>query len=836
MKNLFSVIIFTFVIFTNSYSQQDVNGWYWLVGRPTGNTLNWTQIADPANIYAVGDFGTFMKSTDGGDTWSVNSQVGSPDNSSIGGLSTRVLNTGWFFDANTGMVAGQSLSSNSGLISRTTDGGNTWNYIQYNTVGAVIRDIYFINSLTGYMAGSSNAKLMKTTDAGLTWADQSTIPGFPAETNYGSVYALDTGNIFITSTNMKALYNYKTGIGWSSISLPGNFTIYSDILFKDANTGYISGNGNYFAYTTNGGTSWTQSNTSSNVGMHDMEYVNGVLYLAGNYSYIYKSTNNGVSWDSVYFRDNSNPNQPQTNSPGIIYGISVTGNDISLVGHSGFVNISNDGGSSWRSKNYSIDNNFGNKLYSSILVETAGTSNPATVGNIWLGPQGGGNLLFSSNGGVNWTSKPSPSISTVEDIQFVNANTGYICGGNSFMGIGEMSKTTNGGNSWTSVSLPSPINSYAIFTESFINANTGWIGGYAASSYKTTNGGVSWVPQIIETNNLYSIKRITMLDANTGYASSSSLYKTTNGGVNWIKNNDPLLVSTSWTDIFVYSKDVIYMNGSGNGGQNKIIRSVDGGVTWTDLTSNLLSTATIFRTKWLNLKHGIATGTNGYCAKTTDGGLSWTGSNPGGSTTVDCSIPSKNEWYAVSDRNSYYLAWRKKETLSSISLNVTLGIEGLWTGSSMVTDAVTVELRNAAFPYALVDQATEVVNYHGFSTFEFNNAPTGSYYAVLKHRNSLETWSAAPMLLNAAGNYSYNFTTSASQSFGSNTILKSGVYCNYSGDVNQDGIIDASDLATVENNVGNTGYLSEDVTGDDYVDAADVAIVENNQGVSVVAP
>ncbi len=28
--------------------------------------------------------------------------------------------------------------------------------------------------------------------------------------------------------------------------------------------------------------------------------------------------------------------------------------------------------------------------------------------------------------------------------------------------------------------------------------------------------------------------------------------------------------------------------------------------------------------------------------------------------------------------------------------------------------------------------------------FKFYNAPTGNYYIVLKHRNSIETWSAAP--------------------------------------------------------------------------------------------
>jgi photosystem II stability/assembly factor-like uncharacterized protein len=45
--------------------------------------------------------------------------------------------------------------------------------------------------------------------------------------------------------------------------------------------------------------------------------------------------------------------------------------------------------------------------------------------------------------------------------------------------------------------------------------------------------------------------------------------------------------------------------------------------------------------------------------KTTNGGLTWTASNPGGSTTVGLSLSDKNTWYTVSDRNSYFEAWRK---------------------------------------------------------------------------------------------------------------------------------------------------------------------------------
>ena len=834
-KRILIFVCSIFFIFTETYSQQDVNGWYWLNGKPTGNTLRWIKIISPDNIVAVGARGTFMKSVDGGDTWMVNSQVGSPDISTTGNLATLTLRTGWFFDANTGIVAGQSLSSSNGRISRTTDGGNTWNYIQYNSQGGTVSGLHFINSLTGYITGNNGAKFLKTTDQGLTWQNLSTMPGFPID-NFTSVFALDTGNIYLTSSDTKTVYNYKTSTGWTSNSLPGPFAILSDIIFKDANTGYTCGNGNYFAYTLNGGANWTQHNSSSNEGQQDMVYTGGVLYMAGNYNYYYKSVNNGVTWDSVYFHDASNPNQPPGGAPGIIYGMDVNGSDIALVGLNGILNFSNDNGASWRNKNYSVTNNYGATTYSSILVQTNGAVSGSNVGNIWLGPQEGGRIFFSSNAGANWVTKPTSSTNNVLDIQFINSNTGYICGA-----ANQMEKTTNGGNNWTLLSLPTPMNTYQLNNLSFINPNTGWASGFKSPFdpsliFKTTNGGGSWVNQTLQGNPNGGVVSVHMLDANTGYALGFGLYSTTNGGTNWIASTNPYLTGVYWYNMTVMSKDIIYLTGPGTSGTKQIVRSVDGGNTWTDLTSGTLPNLVLFNCKWLNLKHGIAFGSNGYIGKTTNGGITWSESNPGGSTIVDASIPNKNEVYAVSDRNSAYEVWRKYDYLTSVSVNVTMGIEGFWNGKPMVTDTVTLELHNSTSPFVLVDQAKEVVTINGYATYKFYNAPAGTYYVVLKHRNSLETWSANPITMYAAGNYNYNFTSSASQAFGSNQIFKAGINCIYSGDVNQDGIIDASDLAMVENAVGTDGYLPEDVTGDNYVDAGDVAILENNQGNTVSAP
>nr|HMS65517.1 hypothetical protein [Ignavibacteria bacterium] len=122
--------------------------------------------------------------------------------------------------------------------------------------------------------------------------------------------------------------------------------------------------------------------------------------------------------------------------------------------------------------------------------------------------------------------------------------------------------------------------------------------------------------------------------------------------------------------------------------------------------------------------------------------------------------------------------------------------------------------------------------------FCFFNAPSGDYYISVNHRNTIETWSKQPVTFIVNDYHYYDFTDFASKAYGDNEVYKLLENCFYSGDVNQDMIIDATDMSMTENDAANSlsGYVSTDVTGDDFVDAGDLSIVENNVGVSAVTP
>ena len=157
---------------------------------------------------------------------------------------------------------------------------------------------------------------------------------------------------------------------------------------------------------------------------------------------------------------------------------------------------------------------------------------------------------------------------------------------------------------------------------------------------------------------------------------------------------------------------------------------------------------------------------------------------------------------------------------------------------AMVSDTVSVYLRNSASPYEVLDFAIGVVDSSGQGSFEFSNAVNGvDYYIQLEHRNSIETWSSSAQMF-TSDILNYNFTTASAQAFGNNQKLvdpspvKYGIF---SGDVNQEGYIDLNDISSVFNDAGIflTGYVVTAVNGDKVVDLSDLTLTFNNSNAFV---
>lgn len=152
---------------------------------------------------------------------------------------------------------------------------------------------------------------------------------------------------------------------------------------------------------------------------------------------------------------------------------------------------------------------------------------------------------------------------------------------------------------------------------------------------------------------------------------------------------------------------------------------------------------------------------------------------------------------------------------------------------SGVADVITVEFYDAVNVSQMVYQNENVMLQTDGSAMidDIQYAVLGSYYVVVKHRNSIETWSAVPVSFAGSGPFDYDFRTSAGAAFGNNLkAVGGGYFAIYGGDASGDGIVDGSDMSMIDNasTLLLSGYVTEDVNGDGVVDGTDMALIDNN--------
>src|SRR5438477_4747444 len=131
------------------------SSWHWQNPLPQGNNLRGASFVDADTGTVVGEYGTIVRTTDGGNSWTV--QVSG---------TTQALWAVSFTDANNGTAVGEG-----GTIVRTTDGGDHW-ASQPSGTTLQFRGVSFADSNNGTAVGLGGT-IVRTTDGGNSWAPQS---------------------------------------------------------------------------------------------------------------------------------------------------------------------------------------------------------------------------------------------------------------------------------------------------------------------------------------------------------------------------------------------------------------------------------------------------------------------------------------------------------------------------------------------------------------------------------------------------------------------------------------------------------------------------------------
>lgn len=160
-----------------------------------------------------------------------------------------------------------------------------------------------------------------------------------------------------------------------------------------------------------------------------------------------------------------------------------------------------------------------------------------------------------------------------------------------------------------------------------------------------------------------------------------------------------------------------------------------------------------------------------------------------------------------------------------------LTVLALFEGYATRSDTVTFSLHETVNPERVIESHKVIVSPGSVATCELSFAEEeAGYFIRVLHRNSMETWSKDSALYLRNGELFYDFSRDSTMAYGNNLATINGRAYIFSGDVNQDGLIDITDGSAVSNDAHEyiMGYVPTDLNGDGIVDSSDMIIADRN--------
>ena len=280
----------------------------WLkLSSPVNTTLRKLSFVDSLTGWAAGEAGTIIRTTNGGRNWEVQNST----------IQTFILDI-FFLNRNLGWAL--SIKDNfpfNSILLKTTNGGNSWTAEDFPDSSKLLRTIFFLDSLNGFVGGSY---IGYTSDGGNNWTaaeiDSNIVSNFPIynlkfynhqlgyacggrldiagviwrTTNSGlnwnaqgisadevfDLYILDSLNAITLSGDPEGLYpigkvtTTNSGENWNYETLPF-YGLSFTIDFRSYNEGW-SASGYKFILTTDRGETWSEQEIPGDGIIYDLQF------------------------------------------------------------------------------------------------------------------------------------------------------------------------------------------------------------------------------------------------------------------------------------------------------------------------------------------------------------------------------------------------------------------------------------------------------------------------------------------------------------------------------------------------------------------------------------
>jgi photosystem II stability/assembly factor-like uncharacterized protein len=561
--------------------------------------------------WVVGQSGQILHTTNGGLTWEDKGSVDHQDHT---------FESVFFLDNTRGWV-----TSNAGLVLKTTDGGESWavadvtGLIPHIVINRAPK-IQFISADVGFVlfGRANNHFIMRSDDGGETWAVQDSLIG----ANWLDFDFFDENRGVLVSNNADGqYYTSNGGADWlasESLAAVSSLTSLNSVRWVDESTVIAIGQGNSFQslgtpvyISTDGGATWEQQSFDPiptyevflGLDVQDAENAVAVGHDRSTRAVVAKTTDGGANWSVTPLQINSQ-----------MQGLTAVGNVLYAYGSSSHIIKSTDYGDTWEV----LPINPYSEIRTIVAAGETGFAVNANSGFFALGENDTWSFVSSAL-------QNSPGRGN--NMFFLDENTGFIQKDNR-----QIVKTVDGGQTWTLVleNIPHVFNnrSGGIY---FTDENTGyaWMSvatGTGYQIYKTTNGGDDWteLQSLVGPANVIGVLKF--FDDSNGFIA---------GPRRWVLRTDDAFdtyeeytVSEGFPEDFATNADfrdavVIDGNTAWAVGNKFMVKTVDGGETWTWVNHGVADMDSNFYSIAMNGDFGYAVTFDGYIIKTSDAGETW---------------------------------------------------------------------------------------------------------------------------------------------------------------------------------------------------------------------